>query len=245
MDALIQLIRELIEMAKTNAWFWLILVVVSAPAVLWWWNTLRKQWALSGIKEYLVRVVRKKDTIPSVAPSPRSGKAFVLWKELLPWMILVFFLSTLAMTAINNPLSAQWWKMYGIVVLFFIIMGIPTYVMDISSYVQISKRLNKAIALLSTKYADCENGKDTYLNVFLSLADEFSMGIDPAVISLKRDCGGEAVGYSMLSEFVGLYLVRPDSKVPDGALAHRYYLTRTGATLIRQQQHKMKGGLTG
>jgi hypothetical protein len=232
------------EMYHNNPIFWIILV----PFMLWWLNFFRKQLIDIGIKKLIPKVLyytekkllsRQKETQPSVTPSPRSGYVFKLWQEILiiplmmsPFIFLIAFSTTIPL------FSLRWWSVVFWTTVVIIAMGTPIYIMVIFQWVRIKSTINKAVRRMNQlSSGDKETGKD-YLGDFIVLADDFRMGLDPRLISVLRPQKVDSQIY--LNELTDLGLIKPDRKVKRGTLAHRYYLTRSGATLVEKVKGKEK-----
>jgi len=237
-DSLGTIVLKVWEMAQANPWIWPVLILLGAPFILWWWNMLRRQWSESGINLSAVRGIltrlRRGSVRPTVTtPSPKSGREFKLWKELLLWPIITLPMILIPAFFAKEPFSVQWWAAISYFELTIgVIFGLPIYGSVILEYFNMKKAISGACDYLTGKNIGDEEAKMTYLDVFIALGDDLRMGLDPRVIPLVCPCGVQNTTFPILSEFMHVHLIKPDSKTKQNTLAHRYYLTRVGATLI-------------
>lgn len=234
------------EMYHSNPLFWIILV----PFILWWWNFLRKQLegsglvrAMSSFRYYIAnKLNHRKEYRSTVTPSPKSGSPFKLWREILffPLITITPLLILFAISAAETRLSLQWWSVIGGSIVFVIGFGMPVHISILTLWVKINKNVKKAIQKLK-KLNTSDNGQgDNYLDIFLIIADDLRMGLDPRLLHIIAVQLYQVDSLSFLNELMSLSLIKPDRKTKYDTLAHRYYLTRSGATLVDKMKKKEK-----
>ena len=234
------------EMYNSNPILWVILI----PFILWWWNFLKKQLEGSGLirgmssfRYYIAnKLNHRKEYHSTVTPSPKSGSPFKLWRELvfLPLMMTPFIF-LLAMYTSETPLSLQLWGFIGwSIIVIFIGFGMPIYIPILVQWVRINRNVKKAIQKLKELNTGDNGQGDNYLDIFLIIADDLRMGLDPRLLSIIAVQLYKVDSLSFLNELMSLSLVKPDRKTKHNTLAHRYYLTRSGATLVDKAKKKDK-----
>lgn len=234
------------EMYHSNPIFWIILV----PFILWWWNFLKKQLEGSGLirgmssfRYYIAnKLNHRKEYRSTVTPSPKSGSPFKLWRELMFFPLLTtppLFL--FAIYTVKTPLSLQWWGVVGSFIVVLVIgFGMPVHISILAQWVRINKDIKKAIQRLKDLNTGDNGQGDNYLDIFLIIADDLRMGLDPRLLPIIATQLYKVDSLSFLNELMSLSLVRPDRKTKHDTLAHRYYLTRSGATLVDKMKKKDK-----
>ncbi len=246
---IIEIILQVWAMYHSNPLFWIIILIILTPFILWWWNFLKKQLDESGVIKSMAnfrcyvanKLNHRMETRPTVIPSPKSGSPFNLWKELMIFLLmmspLVIFL---AISTTKPTFSLQWWSVvfWSTVILIFI-FSMPIHISILTQWVSINKAVKKATKKLGELDTGDNKEKDNYLNIFLVIADDLRMGLDPRLLPmtiqpLKVD------SLAFLNDLMSLRLVKPDRKTKPDTLAHRYYLTRIGATLIEKMEKKGK-----
>ncbi|MFH1032646.1 MAG: hypothetical protein V1767_08820 [Chloroflexota bacterium] len=231
MSELFGIITRLLDMAQDKPWVWVIIILIAAPIILWWWNALRRQWAQSGIKEWASKLMKHREATLTVTPSPRSGAPFILWKELLIWLIVLSPLFIIIIVATNKkPFSTEWWVVISSSIMGILVFSSPIFIMTLAEWFQINKNIKTALLELK-QISDSDSARNIYLDTFIAIEDDIRMGLDPRMLPIIYQPLDIPF---FLNKLVSLRLIKPDKKTKPDMLARRYYLTRNGATLIER-----------
>lgn len=239
------------EMYRSNLIFWIVAIPLLVILVLWLWNVFNRQLEASGLKRLIPRFVsfakkmifnHRTEYRYAMAPSPKSGSPVNFWNDIVIWPVLMSpIIVFIAFNTTIPHLSLRWWTIVGWTTLIIIgVFGMPIYLSEIYLLLETNKVIKKATQKLRQIKTDDNNQSDSYLDVFVAISDDLRMGFDHRVMPVVYK-GNQINVLSFLNELTSLGLIKPDKKTKSGSLAHRYYLTRNGATFakrIKQQEVK-------
>jgi hypothetical protein len=145
-----------------------------------------------------------------------------------PFILFVAFNTTIP------SFTLRWWSIVGwTTFIVIIIFGLPIYLSEIYLLLKTNNAIKKATIKLRQIKVDNNDQSDSLLDIFSVISDDLQMGFDPRVMPLLYKQNQIDILY-ILEEFMSLELVKPDKKIKKDVLAHRYYLTRYGATLVKR-----------